>query len=191
MTPYHTTIEEFNQAIEKAKKDGAEEYRNKILRYRPRLREDLNNIEMEYAQNEEYQKHYSPDGERIEYLMEHPELSEQPPENKDWEEEFDKKFYEGNNNSIHCRDHDIYVTPLEMKNFIAEQIYKAEQRTEDKWRKIINSGKQMYELGKKDEWKRVKVNISCLRQWLNEDRITDKKMVTNEEIETFLTIIND
>lgn len=34
-------------------------------------------------------------------------------------------------------------------------------------------------------------NISMLRQWLNEDRITDpEKMVTNEEIEYWLKITN-
>ena len=32
--------------------------------------------------NEEYEKHYSPDGERIEYLMEHPEKNNQPIEEK-------------------------------------------------------------------------------------------------------------
>lgn len=33
----------------------------------------------------------------------------------------------------------------------------------------------------------MRKNVGQLRQWLNEDRITDpKKMVTNEEIETFL-----
>lgn len=33
----------------------------------------------------------------------------------------------------------------------------------------------------------IKQNIGMLRQWLNEDRITDtNKMVTNEEIEKFL-----
>lgn len=30
--------------------------------------------------------------------------------------------------------------------------------------------------------------ISFLRQWLNEDRITDKKMVTNDEIKSILGI---
>ena len=35
--------------------------------------------------NEEYEKHYSPDGERIEYLMEHPEENNQPIEEK-WKE---------------------------------------------------------------------------------------------------------
>jgi hypothetical protein len=38
-------------------------------------------------------------------------------------------------------------------------------------------------------------NISTLRQWLNEDRITDpKRMITNEQIKTFLspeTLIED
>lgn len=33
-----------------------------------------------------------------------------------------------------------------------------------------------------------KLNIGMLRQWLNEDRITDpNKMVTNEQIEHWLT----
>jgi hypothetical protein len=35
---------------------------------------------------------------------------------------------------------------------------------------------------------RTKLRIGDLRQWLNEDRITDKKFVTNEEIEIMLGI---
>lgn len=31
-------------------------------------------------------------------------------------------------------------------------------------------------------------NVGFLRQWLNEDRITDKKLVTNEEIRYWLDI---
>ena len=38
------------------------------------------------------------------------------------------------------------------------------------------------------ELDRISNNVGFLRQWLNEDRITDKKMVTNEEIEVFLNI---
>lgn len=45
-----------------------------------------------------------------------------------------------------------------------------------------------YSAGQEAEMVRIKKNISMLRQWLNEDRITDKKMVTNEEIETWLSL---
>lgn len=39
----------------------------------------------------------------------------------------------------------------------------------------------------KEAEKRVKANIGLLRQWLNEDRITDlNKMVTNEQLERWL-----
>jgi len=41
---------------------------------------------------------------------------------------------------------------------------------------------------KAEERERIKENIGQLRQWLNEDRITDpKKMVTNEQIEYMLS----
>ncbi len=33
--------------------------------------------------------------------------------------------------------------------------------------------------------------VGFLRQWLNEDRITDKKFVTNEEILTFLPALKE
>lgn len=43
---------------------------------------------------------------------------------------------------------------------------------------------QAYREGQKEALK----NVGMLRQWLNEDRITDvNKMVTNEEIKHFLT----
>ena len=32
----------------------------------------------------------------------------------------------------------------------------------------------------------IRGNIGMLRQWLNEDRITDKEMVTNEDLELWL-----
>jgi len=39
--------------------------------------------------------------------------------------------------------------------------------------------------------KRHKISVGMLRQWLNEDRITDpKKMVTNEQIEIWFEGIN-
>ena len=40
--------------------------------------------------------------------------------------------------------------------------------------------------------KTTEQNIGMLRQWLNEDRITDpNKMVTNEQIKTWLNIKED
>ena len=40
----------------------------------------------------------------------------------------------------------------------------------------------------KEEITVKELNISMLRQWLNEDRITDhKRMVTNEDIKFWLT----
>ena len=44
-----------------------------------------------------------------------------------------------------------------------------------------------HDWGRKEERDKIKQNISLLRQWLNEDRITDlNKMVTNEQIETWI-----
>lgn len=40
-----------------------------------------------------------------------------------------------------------------------------------------------------DDEKRTAIRIGMLRQWLNEDRITDpKRMVTNEDIIHWLTL---
>lgn len=47
-------------------------------------------------------------------------------------------------------------------------------------------------MGGANEMKKLRMNtrIGMLRQWLNEDRITDsKKMVTNEDIEDWLGIV--
>lgn len=45
----------------------------------------------------------------------------------------------------------------------------------------------LYELAEKVGGQ-SRYNVSQLRQWLNEERITDKKLVTNKEIETWLEI---
>ena len=45
-----------------------------------------------------------------------------------------------------------------------------------------------YNRGREDALKDIKGHTGFLRQWLNEDRITDpEKMVTNEDIESWLT----
>ena len=43
-----------------------------------------------------------------------------------------------------------------------------------------------YELGKKEMLEKLTPRIGMLRQWLNEERITDKKMVTSEDIKDWL-----
>lgn len=49
------------------------------------------------------------------------------------------------------------------------------------------AGERMCELRLGVQRKQILKNIGQLRQWLNEDRITDlKKMVTNEEIKVWL-----
>ena len=42
-----------------------------------------------------------------------------------------------------------------------------------------------FTLGREEKTAEVEKNVGLLRQWLNEDRITDKEMVTNEELMTF------
>ena len=39
---------------------------------------------------------------------------------KDLENEFDKKFYEGDRNSTYCKKHKYFATPFEIKQFIAK-----------------------------------------------------------------------
>lgn len=47
---------------------------------------------------------------------------------------------------------------------------------------------QAYQRGQEELKEELEKNIDMLRQWLNEDRITDiKKMVTNKEIKVFFT----
>ena len=57
---------------------------------------------------------------------------------------------------------------LELYNFVVSQKKEATQRAREE---------------SKNE---IRKNVGMLRQWLNEDRITDKKMVTNEDLELFL-----
>lgn len=76
---------------------------------------------------------------------------------KNWEEEFDEKF---------------------------DNIYKLnETRTVSAQLPIGNEIKQFIkDIRKQDEEELIK-NIGFLRQWLNEDRITDvSRMVTNEQL---------
>jgi hypothetical protein len=81
-----------------------------------------------------------------------------------------------------------------------------EERLKEEWAKRIKVNKEGYvtldsaHLGTwlipfihsalaeaRGEWEiEQRKNIGMLRQWLNEERITDKKMVTNEDIELFL-----
>ena len=102
-------------------------------------------------------------------------------------------------------------TEENLKSFIESEIQLARKEAEQEFRKILNSGRKMYELGKKeveenleesvwaksyflmakDEGKKEMLEkltprIGMLRQWLNEERITDKKMVTSEDIKDWL-----
>ena len=79
-------------------------------------------------------------------------------EYKNWEDEFDK-YFEKELES----DHEYYTSQLKLaKNFFRQ---------------------------KEKEWKEEnELQIGFLRQWLNEDRITDpKKMITNEMIKVFIS----
>jgi len=41
------------------------------------------------------------------------------------DERFDEKFYEGESNSVFCKAHKLYATPLEIKQFIHTEIKQA------------------------------------------------------------------
>jgi len=88
-----------------------------------------------------------------------------------WEEEFDKNFTplllssEGGNSDevrvINLR-YNVRYSKTRLKDFISHTIQSAVQ----------------------EEREKRKLGVGFLRQWLNEDRITDpKRMVTNEQIE--------
>jgi hypothetical protein len=50
---------------------------------------------------------------------------------------------------------------------------------------------KLSELEKKTKQKTIdNLNVGFLRQWLNEDRITDKEMVTNEDLISFIKPFN-
>lgn len=44
------------------------------------------------------------------------------PEARKWECDWNEKFYEGESNSVCCRKHKIFATPVEIKRFIAQTI---------------------------------------------------------------------
>lgn len=62
--------------------------------------------------------------------------------------------------------------------------------TEDcgKWYKKPNTNACGCSNNELECYKKWKHNIGMLRQWLNEERITDKKQITNEEIEYWLNL---
>ncbi len=51
---------------------------------------------------------------------------------------------------------------------------------------VVEQKTLAYELGKKEMLEKLTPRIGMLRQWLNEERITDKKMVTSEDIKDWL-----
>lgn len=76
--------------------------------------------------------------------------------------------------------------PKEVADWWLVEIEAAEQKT---WNKRCEVDyKEGFLAGQKATLEQVKSKIGMLRQWLNEDRITDKKMVTNEEIEIMLSL---
>lgn len=84
-----------------------------------------------------------------------------------WEKEFDERYIKGDFGDVNETGN---VVPLKaIKDFISQAIQAA----------------------KEEERTSHRVRVGILRQWLNEDRITDtSKMVTNEDIEYWLSIIN-
>lgn len=59
------------------------------------------------------------------------------------------------------------------------------EELENDFKKTLNSNKRMYELGVKEERKRIFDRLGFMRQWLNEDRVTEQ-MVTNDELQHWL-----
>ena len=118
--------------------------------------------------------------------------------------EFDEKFHciqrecDGNGNipvqvdedeweAEQCRFHDEYLFPI--KQFINEKLEQQKEHYE-KELKIADDRWKANEQCREDYNRLLEEytsNIGLLRQWLNEDRITDAdKMVTNEDLEDIL-----
>ena len=93
-----------------------------------------------------------------------------------WEKEFDKKFKGWKNTKFDMTSGDveyvkdksvdtIVVSKKEIKKFIQKEIDDAV----------------------KEERERLEQKVGMIRQWLNEDRITDpKKMITSEDLLYFI-----
>jgi hypothetical protein len=107
-------------------------------------------------------------------------------ETKEWEKEFDEKFapedLRGLDESINFGDPVAMALNGQIRSHLK---HKEEKRKEIKY--FISHNFIPISL--------LHRNIGMLRQWLNEDRITDpKKMVTNEDIKHWLdlqTFINN
>lgn len=102
-----------------------------------------------------------------------------------WETRFRKQFG------------DLSKTPREIslaisiEVFIRKEISLAIQKERDKHDPLIETKRFLEGVQAGALKERESLKIGYLRQWLNEDRITDpKKMVTNEQIEAMLGISN-
>jgi hypothetical protein len=51
---------------------------------------------------------------------------------------FDDKFYEGERNSVFCKEHKTFATPHEIKEFIYSEIKKAESEERKRILEIAN-----------------------------------------------------
>lgn len=112
-----------------------------------------------------------------------------------WEEEFDKEFVtkQIHNGYTEICDYECsYETPDKIKQFISKT--RQEAYEEGKKDGIAEESVDCYDHCQEaiaDERKKmvemIKNNIGMLRQWLNEDRITDvDKMVDNKDLEHWI-----
>jgi hypothetical protein len=78
--------------------------------------------------------------------------------NKDWREEFEINFSKWYHKS---KGYEGYVIEVaEIKAFIEKVEQDAIQRTEEKWIKIMNSGKTLYEMGRNAGLEKAKEALS-------------------------------
>lgn len=71
-------------------------------------------------------------------------------------------------------------------NFKEGQIIKTVNFTESGFNYFLEEIKQALLTVQKEE--RENIPVGFLRQWLNEDRITDKNLVTDEQLLTFIKL---
>ena len=95
-------------------------------------------------------------------------ISKEKPE---WEEEFDNlKLKENRDVGYHCKDCEKVL-----KDFIRQLIQDTEKRKDDEWRKTMNSGKRLYEIGKEEARKEERERL--LNQKANQH---DQEIIQSE-----------
>ena len=63
----------------------------------------------------------------------------------EWEERFDKEFYEGERNATCCKKHKAYATPFEVKRFISKELSQARKQEQSKYKSKADAFRRGYQ----------------------------------------------